>query len=394
MTDTTTEPCPVCAAAHTALLAAYEGCVTSDSRILERHIENRYCAACGAVFNPAGRRGELQRFYAEEYDLLADSSDAEFMYADDRNEAAIRGVNDQMLDFIAEAGALPVRGSMLEVGCGKGVFLRKFAARHGGWSLAAVEPGAGARGRMAGLPNGTEFHPGTFETSPFLGRTFDFVASVGVLEHVTDPRAFASAIVACLKPGATCFISVPDFTLNPADLLTFDHLTRFTAVTARRVLEEAGLTVTHQIAGQRVPMWLMGRRDAAAVAAPSPLAPPAASAAVTWLSGSLNVYGELARDVVTRGGRVGVYGTGLAVFGAVAQGRIDQDCIDCFIDDNPHLQGSERLGKPVVSLEQAAARGITDLTFSASPAYLPRMEAKARAALPGGVKLWPLPHNG
>jgi SAM-dependent methyltransferase len=298
-----------------------------------------------------------------------------------------------MLDFIAEAATLSRQGAMLEVGCGKGVFLRKFAARHPSWALAAVEPGAGARGRMAGLPEGTEFHPGTFESSPFLGRRFDFVASVGVLEHVTDPRAFAAAIVGCLKPGATCFISVPDFTLNPADLLTFDHLTRFTAATARRVLEEAGLTVTHQIAGQRVPMWLMGRRDAAAKAAPVPPAPPPAAAALNWLNGSLDVYAALDREVAARGGLVAVYGTGLAAFGAVAQDRLKADRIDCFIDDNPHLQGSERLGKPVVSLEAAATRGVTDVTFSASPAYLQRMEAKARAGLPPGVRLWPLPHN-
>lgn len=380
--------CPVCGSRNTAIIAAYDHCVTSDSRTLAASIENLECADCGAVFNPVGRTSALEAFYAQEYDLLADSPDAEFVYRDDE-EAAARGINDQMLDFIDREAGLPTAGSLLEVGCGKGVFLRKFAARRPDWRYAAVEPGAAAKARMTRLPVGAEFHAGTFQSSPFLDRRFDFVAAVGVLEHVVEPTAFLRAMAACTREGGALFLSVPDFALNPADLLTFDHLTRFTPDVLRRAVESVGLTVTHQVFGKRVPMWLLARKAAGAPAPPPPPFRPG-SAASAWVAGSIDQYARMRREMAGRPSRLAIYGTGLIAFGALAQGALGEDDIACFIDDNPHLHGSSRLGRPIVSLAQAVADGATDIAFSANPVYLPVMEARARAAAPQ-AHIWPLP---
>jgi 2-polyprenyl-3-methyl-5-hydroxy-6-metoxy-1,4-benzoquinol methylase len=380
--------CPLCSSHNTAVIAAYERCVTSDSRTLAAPIENLECADCGAVFNPVGRTAALEAFYAQDYDLLADSPDAEFVYSDDE-EAAARGINDQMLDFIDREADLPAGGALLEVGCGKGVFLRKFAARRPNWRYAAVEPGAAAKARMTQLPTGTEFHAGTFQTSPFLGRQFDFVAAVGVLEHVVEPVGFLRAMAGCTRAGGALFLSVPDFALNPADLLTFDHLTRFTPDVLRRAVEGVGLTVTHQVHGKRVPMWLLARKGAETAAAPPPPHRPGVAAG-EWVAGSIAQYARLRCDMAARPARLAIYGTGLIAFGALAQGALAAEDIACFIDDNPHLHGSSRLGRPVVSLAQAVSEGVTDIAFSANPVYLQVMEARARAAAPQ-ANIWLLP---
>jgi 2-polyprenyl-6-hydroxyphenyl methylase/3-demethylubiquinone-9 3-methyltransferase len=82
--------------------------------------------------------------------------------------------------------------------------------------------------RVAGVDfseNGVRFARQLFETLGLAGDlrcenifdttladgTFDFVYSVGVIEHFADPREIARRHVALLRPGATALILIPNY---------------------------------------------------------------------------------------------------------------------------------------------------------------------------------------
>lgn len=76
--------------------------------------------------------------------------------------------------------------SLLDVGCGVGVFLE--IAQERGWQVVGVEPSAGAA-RMAREQTGAPVHQGDFlqlEGLPSVG----VVTAFDVLRHVLEPRAF------------------------------------------------------------------------------------------------------------------------------------------------------------------------------------------------------------
>jgi 2-polyprenyl-3-methyl-5-hydroxy-6-metoxy-1,4-benzoquinol methylase len=103
---------------------------------------------------------------------------------------------------------LPQKGKLLEIGCAKGAFLSM--AKDKGISVEGIELNnyAAEQARATGLNVHTQM------LDKFLNQgnseKFDFVCAYQVLEHVADVKSFLDDAIACLKPGGTLFISVPD----------------------------------------------------------------------------------------------------------------------------------------------------------------------------------------
>jgi SAM-dependent methyltransferase len=385
--------CPACKSPRLEVLASFPRSVTSDSAICAADVANVCCRECGLVSNATGIRGKERDFYARAYDLLPDTAGAEFTYETARGR---RGIAEEMLDYLAERAALPREGQLLEIGCGKGVFLHRFRQRFPAWRVCGIEPSAHAREFLRRTLPEIEVHDGALETSPFRGRRFDLVASIGVLEHVSDPLRFLNALCGHLADSGAAFVSVPNFELNPADLFIADHLTRFTPASLSNVLASAGLSTEELVAETRVPMWALARRFSGAVAprirVDSDMLLRRARAAAEWAWRALDVYRRISGGARHARIRVGIYGTGLLAAAAVALARIQREQIACFFDDNPHLQNSERIGRPVLALSELKHQELTHLTFSANPCYLDRMESRAvEAALGTDTQIWQLP---
>jgi 2-polyprenyl-3-methyl-5-hydroxy-6-metoxy-1,4-benzoquinol methylase len=100
---------------------------------------------------------------------------------------------------------------LLDVGSGPGFLLR--AARERGWDAVALDPSpfAVAQARKAGF----EAHQGMLEDVPLEAASFDALALLQVIEHVTDPRPLLAACHRLLKPGGALVVATP----NPASLL-------------------------------------------------------------------------------------------------------------------------------------------------------------------------------
>jgi SAM-dependent methyltransferase len=382
------DSCPACGSAAVTTAIAVNVAPTSDGVVVNAPVDTAVCSNCGFAFNTVGARGKEATFYSDAYDLLAESAEAEFVYETD---SGVRGINDDMAEYIVRSCGLKPGASVLDVGCGKGLFLRALGRGRGDLVLHGVEPSRHARRFSERVVPGASIYEGLLAQSPFASRHFDLVTCVGVFEHVPDPVGFARDMASRVASGGRLFLSVPNLANNPADVVTYDHLSRFTPATFRAVLGRAGLIAEEVVVEERVPMWALARRaHGGEITEVTPDSGSVARDAAAWFGSCLDVYRRLDESPGSDARRIGVYGTGLILPAAAALGALDPNRIVAFFDDNPHMQGATRLDRPVRPLADAPVLGITDMAFSANPVYLPRMLAKVEA-LGASIRTWPLP---
>ncbi|MFH5805521.1 class I SAM-dependent methyltransferase [Alienimonas sp. DA493] len=104
---------------------------------------------------------------------------------------------------------IPWGASVLDAGCGNGAFAGTLAAA--GRDVVGVDLSE------SGIAAARQAHPGTrFEVASVtddlvgrLGRRFDVVTSLEVVEHLYDPRAYAAALFDVLRPGGGVVLTTP-----------------------------------------------------------------------------------------------------------------------------------------------------------------------------------------
>ena len=143
----------------------------------------------------------------------------------------------------------PLRGRVLDVGCGSGDLLA--ALRADGWSVQGVEPQAlGATRAQREL--GLDVLNGRFEDACLPESSFDAIVFSGVFEHLHDPVAALRRARALLAPGglvAVLFLPLldsPEAHLLGPRWMALDlprHLTHFQEVTFTKMVTQAGLGV-------------------------------------------------------------------------------------------------------------------------------------------------------
>lgn len=150
---------------------------------------------------------------------------------------------------------IPSGASVLDVGCGRGDFLRYLSRMRPDLHLAGVD--------LFKNPEtpGITFYTGDFLTIGF-GKKFNAVISLAVIEHVADIRAFVARMRDLAVPGGTVAV----MTLDESSLLyalakigrrvgvplafnrlySAHHLHHFTRRSLRHLLERAGFEVRSQ----------------------------------------------------------------------------------------------------------------------------------------------------
>ena len=126
----------------------------------------------------------------------------------DRTEAA----RDRREPFIARFARFDQWKDkrVLEVGCGTGVDLSKFARRGArAFAIDLTPTGASlARARALYLGCSASTTVGDAENLPFHDSTFDLVYSWGVIHHTPDTARAASEIVRVLRPGGDLIVMI------------------------------------------------------------------------------------------------------------------------------------------------------------------------------------------
>jgi 2-polyprenyl-3-methyl-5-hydroxy-6-metoxy-1,4-benzoquinol methylase len=96
---------------------------------------------------------------------------------------------------------------LLDVGCGKGAFVRK-AGQAGSIAVGLeLNSESAAEARARGLDVRNEMVGDHAEQHT---ECYDFVCSFQVLEHIADVRKFLTDCLVCLRPGGTLILGVPN----------------------------------------------------------------------------------------------------------------------------------------------------------------------------------------
>ena len=196
------------------------------------------CSLMGT--NPQPADAELTRLHGTEV-LTIERSDVGLAHISELHQATADG----FLDLLALYGARP-GARMLEIGCGRGDFLLRAAAR--GYRVTGVEFSASAcdTARACAGDAATIVEAHTDDLSP-VGGSHDVCVLSDIIEHVRDPRALLARAHRLLKPGGILMVAAPSLDSLPARLLRNrwaqfrpEHLWYFKAATLETLLSHEG----------------------------------------------------------------------------------------------------------------------------------------------------------
>ena len=148
---------------------------------------------------------------------------------------------------LAERGA---QGTLGDIGCGTGEL---WQALRGSFSKCVGVDAV----RYEGLPQDVEFHGADLDSArlPLADGSLDAAASVEVIEHLENPRAFVRELARVVRPGGWVVVTTPN-QLSALSLLTLAVKGRFSAfqddaypahrtalleIDLRRIMSECGL---------------------------------------------------------------------------------------------------------------------------------------------------------
>ena len=360
------EICPLCGGANTmGFVHRYRVPVHQNLVMADRagalaaargELDMRVCEDCGFVFNRAFDLDQLS--YGRDYDNTQSHS------------AFFDSYLDQLVAQMVEVHGVR-NANVVEVGCGKGHFLRKLvdypgAANRGfGFDPSYVGPDSDLDGRLS--------FRRCFYDAACGDVPVDVVLCRHVIEHVPDPAQLLRAVRAALahSPHARVFFETPcvEWILRNRVVWDFfyEHCSLFSGACLRLAFESTGFTVErvrHVFGGQY--LWLEARPS---TAAPPARAIPAASA-TALLAHDFGVDEQrLRHQWATRLSGLQSQGK-LALWGAGAKGvtfanLVDPDrvALDCVVDINPNKQGRfiPGTGHPIVAPGALRARAVRNV---------------------------------
>ena len=190
-------PCPICHAANARL----------RYRLTRFSIFD--CGACGQTFlDPLPSPEEIERLFRALYtsgdcDLPELKGYYDFCYDDSPTNPLVQGYERWL-------GALERHrppGTMLDVGCGTGLFL--VVARRRGWQVSGIDANAEATA-YARDHFGLEVRTGEFTAFESNGRGFDAITMWDIIEHARDPLGLLGSARRALAPGGVVALSTPN----------------------------------------------------------------------------------------------------------------------------------------------------------------------------------------
>lgn len=202
------------------------------------------CSTCGLLYqSPRLPWEQLETYYQGEYASYS---------------TVVQDEPSRLRRMVKRLGPLKQRrhverfrreGSLLDIGCGTGVFLAEMQVS-GRWQLNGLEPTRSAAAyvrRRLGIPVAEQL----FEDSDFLAESQDVITMWHVLEHFTSPMRALRKAWELLKPGGYLIFAIPNYeSLSRALFGRFwvgwdlpRHLYAFPRPVLRHMLEASGFRV-------------------------------------------------------------------------------------------------------------------------------------------------------
>ncbi|WP_319580878.1 methyltransferase domain-containing protein [uncultured Methanospirillum sp.] len=183
------------------------------------------------------------------YDEIADVYDQRYDHRD-RGKQYYDHIAQGVLDQIGTGGQL------LDIGCGTGLFIRRFL-KHGG-DVIGIDISSGMIKRATTIFPSVQFLVGNAEYLPFSENSFDSISSLLAFSYLTKPERTLEDCLRILKPGgrvAVCTLGKNVFTSSLPVMFTIGEKMKirrvgvgkftehyYTAKEMRELFEAAGFT--------------------------------------------------------------------------------------------------------------------------------------------------------
>ena len=352
-----------------ATIYSLESGVTSDCRPWGEEVRIVACPSCGAVqapINEAWRRS-VEKIYRD-YDTYAAAGGEEQKVLDSDGMSARSRV---LVGWLASLGLVAPGGEVLDVGCGRGAFLREFTSQFPEWSLSGTEFDERNARILQELPRFKGLQTARFDK---LSGEYDVISMVHVLEHIENPVACLEALRRRARNGALLLVQVPDWSENPFALAIADHATHFTPAILERVARRAGwepVAPPGHVVPKELTLLARAGADCTASNKVDEGGESRLEERLSWLRG----VQRQAQDLRNSATNFGIFGT--AVAGTWLAGARDIE-VDFFVDEDPSRIGAKHLGIPIISPGDAAEG--SDILVGMAPAVSKRLAGKYRDA--------------
>lgn len=348
--------------------------ITSFSTLIKSPVEVYLCENCGHIFSPPNQLPDS--FYESEYELLLEDNESEFVVFNEEKESTLF---DKVLQFIFSKIKLVESNifQVLEVGAGKGLLLKRlkeYVTKP--FLLSAVEPNQRSEPFLKHNLSGHAISMTTLENSPFKDKIFNLIISHGVLEHVPDPITFLKSICACMDSKSILYIGVPNFETNPADLVTTDHLSKFTPQTIEFLFNVSGLKIlSSNVNSYEVFMTYLVKKDEKKIEPYNHLSKNTKSsketliASLDYIKRSLKGFESAVEESIQKGKDLSIYGAGNIGLLAIKYFNLNEKNIKCIYDDNQTFWGKSRIGIPIKNPQELSLCKESILYISANACY-------------------------
>lgn len=208
--------------------------------------ENFYivsCKSCGLkLTNPRPSEEEIGRYYQSEEYISHSNTQRRII---DKVYHLVRKITIRgKLNLINSLQSN--KGSILDIGCGTGMFLN--ICKENGWQIAGIEPDTGAR--QLAIENTKETIEGKILGS-FDKKTFSVITMWHVLEHIHRLEDTLTWIEEKLNADGTLIVAVPNFASKDAHIYNsvwaaYDvprHLYHFSQNTMEALMKQHGLKI-------------------------------------------------------------------------------------------------------------------------------------------------------
>ena len=319
--------------------------VTSDCRPWNANGSLAICEKCFTVQKPKTKiwSNEVNQIY-EGYKIYSQGNGVEQATFDANNGASIAR-SEKILNWLKEL-KIPLKGSLLDLGCGNGSFMKAFGNNYSNWEMTGLELDDKNKNIIENIPGVNKLHIGNIDT---LNEKFDLIVLIHALEHITEPIQLLKSLKSKLNPGGYIFIEVPDLETSPFDLLIADHCTHFTLSTLSAVVTNSGYKIIKSTSNY-VPkeLSILATINNESISFHKQIDTSGENISINniiWLN-------TLLKKALSCEGNLAIFGSSIsATWLATTLG----DKVSFFIDEDINRIGSQHMGKKILALDEVNA---------------------------------------
>lgn len=369
-----TRICPCCGSSDWDAFLGFDRCgaLTTDQCIVSHHLRKIICVVCGVVANAELLTGDsLRALYTEDYALNTNGHEEHIFFTPSGPIPRSKAVFDWIALHLPSSAK-----SVLEIGCGAGNVLQRFA----GMGLAVQGIEASRAAVNFARAKGLDVWPDMIVSAAQRLPSVDAIYSYGVLEHVEDLDAFIGAIRGSMSSDGTVLIALPLQDHGSYDVFFADHVWHLTARHVQAALERTGLAVIHW-EQSRAPNTGFGLFVCKAGANPNLATAPDVGDAPAiqyrnrdhWLSKLADVDAQLSR---LTGKRVAVYGSGEVLGLLMAYTSLSSADIVVCLDEDANKIGMSKFGLPIEHPRRLADVSVDVVLLTVNPRYHDQIRQK------------------